>query len=359
MTATKVADEEAVSISAAFEVLTRLQAGVAGKIDFEPLFLAHAEAHAQDLLQVATKDETQGGPFPMATSSRCAKLTNTSHLQFGTYAMLPAPFPIGGSGSRPTIHSGRKIGEGRGRLTTAFATVHERKDNQQSLGAESRISIPWSKREIRATGKFRMPHRNIVLLSDGTGNSSIAPQKSNVWRLFEALDLGPEYHQIAFYDDGVGTSGFKLLRLIGGAFGWGLSRNVRDLYRKLCRHYKPGDRIYIFGFSRGAFTARVLAHFIGVCGVLDRSKPAPGGARTMETERGLRRGVRKAYKSYRRSYWGPGVRAAQNDRAAATLGAQSVAWNGGTTAGRVQAALQLPERRGPTDDQFRRRMGHG
>jgi uncharacterized protein (DUF2235 family) len=150
--------------------------------------------------------------------------------------------------------------------------------------------------------------RNIILLSDGTGNSSISSNKSNVWRLLGALDLGPnangDHRQFAFYDDGVGTSGFKPLRLLGGAFGWGLSRNVRELYRKLCRHYEPGDKIYIFGFSRGAFTARVLAHLISTCGILDRSKPAPGRPDvTMATDRGLRRGVKQAYKSYRRRYW--------------------------------------------------------
>jgi hypothetical protein len=76
------------------------------------------------------------------------------------------------------------------------------------------------------------------------------------------------------------------------------------MYEFLCRHYQPGDRIYIFGFSRGAFTARVLAYFISVCGILDRTKEAPGKpGRRMETDRGLRRGVKQAYKSYRRRYW--------------------------------------------------------
>ncbi|MEP4190930.1 MAG: DUF2235 domain-containing protein, partial [Sneathiella sp.] len=62
--------------------------------------------------------------------------------------------------------------------------------------------------------------RKIVLLSDGTGNSSIARDKSNVWRIYTSLELGSdvsgEYEQVAFYDDGVGTSGFRPLRLLGG-----------------------------------------------------------------------------------------------------------------------------------------------
>lgn len=103
--------------------------------------------------------------------------------------------------------------------------------------------------------------RNIVLLSDGTGNSAGKLFKTNVWRLYEALDLS-NASQIASYDDGVGTSSFKPFAVLGGAFGWGLKRNVLALYMFLCLNYKPGDRIYAFGFSRGAFTIRVLIKFI-------------------------------------------------------------------------------------------------
>ena len=85
--------------------------------------------------------------------------------------------------------------------------------------------------------------RNIILLSDGTGNSSLSFNKTNVWRIFTTLDLGPGSNQIAYYDDGVGTSGLKWLRALGGGFGWGLSRNVRQMYAFLCRHYQPNDRI--------------------------------------------------------------------------------------------------------------------
>jgi T6SS, Phospholipase effector Tle1-like, catalytic domain len=160
--------------------------------------------------------------------------------------------------------------------------------------------------------------RKLILLSDGTGNSSIARDKSNVWRLYQALDIGEnaagEREQIAFYDDGVGTSGFRPLKLLGGAFGWGLSRNVEDLYRTLCRHYHQGDKIYIFGFSRGAYTARVLAHFIEICGIIDCEKhisqwPKPltseksNRSLSLHGEQGFKRAVSKAYKSYRQSYW--------------------------------------------------------
>ncbi len=109
--------------------------------------------------------------------------------------------------------------------------------------------------------------RNIVLLSDGTGNAAGKLFKTNVWRTYQALDLSST-HQIAYYDDGVGTSSVKPVAILGGAFGWGLKRNVLALYTFLCRNYQPAtedrraDQIYGFGFSRGAFTMRVLVKFV-------------------------------------------------------------------------------------------------
>ena len=99
--------------------------------------------------------------------------------------------------------------------------------------------------------------RNIILLSDGTGNSRGKMAQTNVWRTYEAIDLKDppdpaNPRQFAYYDDGVGTSSFKPLALLGGALGYGLARNVRDLYESLCRTYRDGDDIYAFGFSRGA-----------------------------------------------------------------------------------------------------------
>jgi uncharacterized protein (DUF2235 family) len=88
--------------------------------------------------------------------------------------------------------------------------------------------------------------KNIVLLSDGTGNSAGKVFKTNVWRWYQALDLAQNNPdgtpaQIAYYDGGVGSSAFKPLAIIGGAFGWGLKRNVIDLYTYLCRNYQDGD----------------------------------------------------------------------------------------------------------------------
>ena len=125
-----------------------------------------------------------------------------------------------------------------------------------------------------------MPKR-IVVCSDGTGNTAVKARRTNVFKVFEAVDLhghrlNPERTpQVAIYDDGVGTEDFKPLKILGGAFGWGLSRNVKDLYRELARIDDPGDEIFMFGFSRGALTVRTLAGFISTCGLIDKNKITP------------------------------------------------------------------------------------
>lgn len=117
-----------------------------------------------------------------------------------------------------------------------------------------------------ADRRQQIPKR-LVVCSDGTGNSSAKLLKTNVWRLYDAIDLGPAPDsdptpQLAFYDDGVGSSSFLPLAILGGAFGHGLARNVMDAYTFLCRHWNEGDELYFFGFSRGAFTIRILTGLI-------------------------------------------------------------------------------------------------
>jgi len=136
-----------------------------------------------------------------------------------------------------------------------------------------------------------MSIKNIVLLSDGTGNSSAKVLKTNVWRLYQALDLGDPEQQIAYYDDGVGTSSFKPLAILGGIFGFGLKRNVIDIYSFCCRNYSKGDRIYGFGFSRGAFTIRVVAGFIARIGLI----------RYDGNDEHLARDAEIAYREYRKA----------------------------------------------------------
>jgi uncharacterized protein (DUF2235 family) len=117
--------------------------------------------------------------------------------------------------------------------------------------------------------------KNIVLCADGTGNYDIKARGTNVFKLYEAIDRNRHkidsnaIPQIAFYDDGVGTSKFIPLRLLGGAMGFGFSQNVKDLYTELAYAFEPNDKLYLFGFSRGAYTVRALAGFIQCCGILD------------------------------------------------------------------------------------------
>lgn len=141
--------------------------------------------------------------------------------------------------------------------------------------------------------------KNIVLLSDGTGNSAAKANKTNVWRLYRALDL-TNSDQVAFYDDGVGTQRLKYVRVAGGAFGIGLSKNVRDLYEFLCRNYDPDktNHIYMFGFSRGAYTVRQLAGLVTKCGII--GKRARDGS-TLTANR-MRKVVRQFHRIYRRGY---------------------------------------------------------
>ena len=139
--------------------------------------------------------------------------------------------------------------------------------------------------KTQAGEEFVHPAKSIILFSDGTGNSSAKLFKTNVWRMYEAVDLGPaeegKQRQIAYYDDGVGTSPFRPLALLGGAFGLGLKRNVLEIYSYVCRNYdpksrplpgsgikEPGDQIYGFGFSRGAFTMRLAIAMIADQGII-------------------------------------------------------------------------------------------
>lgn len=137
--------------------------------------------------------------------------------------------------------------------------------------------------------------KNIILLSDGTGNSNIKDRGTNVFKLYEAIDFNrlhdPQIEQVAFYDDGVGTEELKPLKILGGAFGWGLARNVRNLYERLVQVYEPGDKIYLFGFSRGAFTVRTLAGLITCKGILK--------ADNYRNNDDLRTAVLQLYEGYR------------------------------------------------------------
>ncbi|WP_062385665.1 DUF2235 domain-containing protein [Demequina iriomotensis] len=108
--------------------------------------------------------------------------------------------------------------------------------------------------------------KRIVVCCDGTWSKADQGNPTNIVKL--ALAVAPadgDTAQHVHYVAGVGTEGPKLL---GGAFGWGLSENVREGYLRIAEEYEPGDEIYLFGYSRGAYTARSIAGFLRNAGIL-------------------------------------------------------------------------------------------
>ncbi|MGW7645231.1 DUF2235 domain-containing protein [Streptomyces bobili] len=112
--------------------------------------------------------------------------------------------------------------------------------------------------------------KRLVVCCDGTWNFADQPSKTNVAKVALSVRPGSEAgkEQRVYYHRGVGTH--RRERLRGGAFGVGLSQNVIDAYRFLVETYEPDDELFLFGFSRGAFTARSLAGLLRNCGILRR-----------------------------------------------------------------------------------------
>ena len=126
--------------------------------------------------------------------------------------------------------------------------------------------------------------KNILIFSDGTGQiGGLRPDQrlSNVYKMYRAMRAGPDSpidpnHQFAFYDPGLGASegrGSKRERIrdvLSSALGTGIDDNVIDCYAAVIAQYEPGDRVLLFGFSRGAYTVRALANVMNLCGVPTR-----------------------------------------------------------------------------------------
>ncbi|HEX6559902.1 MAG TPA: DUF2235 domain-containing protein [Longimicrobiales bacterium] len=119
--------------------------------------------------------------------------------------------------------------------------------------------------------------KRLIVCCDGTWNradqqSNGTPCPTNVVKLAYRVAKRDDHDvpQIVYYDQGVGT-GNVLDRFSGGAFGSGLDDNIFDAYRFLIANYEPGDEVFLFGFSRGAFTARSIGGMIRKCGVLQRT----------------------------------------------------------------------------------------
>lgn len=111
--------------------------------------------------------------------------------------------------------------------------------------------------------------KRLVFCFNGSWNRLDAPNPTNV--LFTAESVLPyagDTAQVIFYDEGVGTEEGETFQ--GGMFGQGLVKNLSDGYRFLIFNHTPGDEIYVFGFSRGAYTARSFVGLLGTCGILSR-----------------------------------------------------------------------------------------
>ena len=120
--------------------------------------------------------------------------------------------------------------------------------------------------------------KRIIICADGTWNEPDQIDKrgvrkpSNVVKMARAVlpKCVDGTNQIVFYDQGVGTDSAISDKIIGGAFGKGLTKNILDCYRFIIHNYEDGDELFFFGFSRGAFTVRSLAGMIGKCGLLTK-----------------------------------------------------------------------------------------
>lgn len=134
--------------------------------------------------------------------------------------------------------------------------------------------------------------KNIVVFSDGTGQDGGArPEQrlSNIFKMYRVCKTGPENaidpsEQVAFYDPGLGTDiGASAMtapvrfaqKMAASLSGRGITTNIADCYAFIVNHYEEGDRIYLLGFSRGAYTVRCVANLLMLCGVPTRA--ADGG----------------------------------------------------------------------------------
>ncbi len=129
--------------------------------------------------------------------------------------------------------------------------------------------------------------KNIIVCTDGTwdrpastdlSGAGFASDDTNVYKFFSLLpgdiqkrstttQIKSIAGQVVFYDDGVGADGIWAVRIAEGATGAGLDLKVRDGYQFVCEQYETGDRIYLVGFSRGAYTARSIAGILTRCGL--------------------------------------------------------------------------------------------
>ncbi|KIJ32055.1 hypothetical protein M422DRAFT_35987 [Sphaerobolus stellatus SS14] len=121
--------------------------------------------------------------------------------------------------------------------------------------------------------------KRIIVCCDGTWQDGIAQwhrrHYTNILKISRLLTrqdqrLNPPIHQVVFYQAGIGCEPNLYSRYIEGATGSSLREKVQEAYGFIAHNYEPGDEIFLFGFSRGAYTARMVAGFIGQIGLLDK-----------------------------------------------------------------------------------------
>jgi uncharacterized protein (DUF2235 family) len=152
--------------------------------------------------------------------------------------------------------------------------------------------------------------RNLVLCCDGTANE-VAGSHTNVVKLYSTLRSDPAT-QITYYHPGLGTMepagalttfSRRATKILGVAIGYGLADDIRDAYVFLMNYYRPGDQLFLFGFSRGAYTARAVASLLHMYGLIQQGNDAlvPYAIRMMlgiERARGARRSDQQALDDY-------------------------------------------------------------
>lgn len=116
--------------------------------------------------------------------------------------------------------------------------------------------------------------KRLVICCDGTWNRPDSPNITNIEKIARTVQTDPaasgDVPQLVYYLSGVGGAGYETDRILGGAFGFGLFHNMLAGYRFLAQNYEPGDEIFVFGFSRGAFTARTLVGMVGYVGLITK-----------------------------------------------------------------------------------------
>ena len=126
-----------------------------------------------------------------------------------------------------------------------------------------------------------MSMKRLVICCDGTWNRPDTAHVTNIEKIARTIetdpvDGDPPAQQLVLYLSGVGTNGYQVDRMLGGALGVGLFENICHAYRFLALNYDPHDEIFVFGFSRGAYTARSLVGMIGCVGLLTRESLIDG-----------------------------------------------------------------------------------